>query len=454
MTIPTNPELNYVHTNEVTGVSYLWNGERWIIIRETGPEYVLQDVFDADQTRQDSELAAESEARIAQDEIHEAEINTLEFKLDQLMGLTFKGVYEFKIESDCQALFEQCVFDCGQDYTCITNCTRVQAECNADKVRPGYFEAVDPDNNFDHLAVIIISKADKEGIEVDWAGVLDKDDYLEVDHMVEGQPDKTNYGLYRIREEPELGTNSNGEEVYTLQLQFLQGEGLMYEGELYEIRGINAAEGINPEELGDFLTKEEAANTYLKLTGGTLTNSFKIQRGADKTHAQWKIQPNGGTDYATNIYNLEGPMRFRTSHTGNEGDAKNSHIILDPDVANGGANPITKIWKLATPTADDMAANKGYVDTQIAANSSTYDLPTATTSVKGGVKAAQTSGTYVGCTIMSGQHIGVQESTNTTKGVNFKGQACVTNSSTPTASSYVQGQLVFSTGSNSLFIKT
>ena len=105
---------------------------------------------------------------------------------------------------------------------------------------------------------------------------------------------------------------------------------------------------------------------YLKLTGGTLTNSFKIQRGEDKTHPQYKISPNGGTDYATNIYTLEGQMRFRTSHNESESDAKGSHIVLDPDIANSGANPSTKIWKLATPTSNDMAANKKYVDDTVA----------------------------------------------------------------------------------------
>ena len=152
---------------------------------------------------------------------------------------------------------------------------------------------------------------------------------------------------------------------------------------------------------------------YLRLTGGTLSNSFKIQRGEDKTHPQWKISPNGGTDYATNIYNLEGQMRFRTSHNQSEGDAKGSHIVLDPDVANDGANPTTKIWKLTNPTADDMAANKAYVDSKVP--------PT---------------------------------STNNTIGVNYKGQACVTNQSTPPAEQYHQGALIFSTSTNSLYIRT
>ena len=151
---------------------------------------------------------------------------------------------------------------------------------------------------------------------------------------------------------------------------------------------------------------------YLQLTGGTLSSSLRIQRGAEKTHPQYKISPNGGTDYATNIYTLEGQMRLRTSPSANESDASGSHIMLDPDVAGGGANPQTKIWKLATPTSNDMAANKGYVDGR------------------------------------------TPDATNLVKGVTYKGQACVTGNSTPDASSFSQGQLVFSTSSNSLYIRT
>ena len=273
-------------------------------------------------------------------------------------------------------------------------------------------------------------------------------------------------------------------------------------------------------------------------------------------------------------------MRFRTSHNDSEAAAKNSHIILDPDVANDGANPTTKIWKVVTPTSDDMAANRGYVDskvgdylplaggtltgqlkierpgggshlivkkdgdvtltiwadgsvqttredfdddhlvswgyvkeileeymklqgtnqtggefkitnggktyvhvqtnnklglynvqepaeahhaatrnyvdTQISANSgSDYTLPTATVQDLGGVKIAASGGTWVGATrINDSGTIGVVQSSNVTKGVNYKGQACVTGNSTPNASDYQQGCLIFSTATNSLYVRT
>ena len=99
-------------------------------------------------------------------------------------------------------------------------------------------------------------------------------------------------------------------------------------------------------------------------------------------------------------------------------------------------------------------ATEQYVDDAVAAGGGLTELPTASTSTKGGVKAGTTSGTYVNCTKMNGETIGVVQSSNVSKGVNYKGQCCITSNSTPTASEYQQGCLVFSTSTNSLYIRT
>jgi hypothetical protein len=233
-----------------------------------------------EQAAQDQALQDEIDARAQRDLLHDAEIDTLEYKLDALLGLTFRGTYEFKHEADCDATYLTCMNAAGSDVNAQQACTRDYVSCEQDKVRPGYFEAIDPDDQFDHLEQIVISKSDGSGVEVDWAGVLNAGDYLEVDHVFAGSLDKTNYGLYRIEEEPEVSTNAYGEDVYTMKLQFLQGDGVMLEGEKYEIRGITAAEGVNPEELGDFLTKDQAAATYLPLSGGTLTGTLNMDGSA------------------------------------------------------------------------------------------------------------------------------------------------------------------------------
>ena len=100
----------------------------------------------------------------------------------------------------------------------------------------------------------------------------------------------------------------------------------------------------------------------LKKTGGTITGSLNFQRG-DKEHKQFKVAPNGGSDYATNIYNLNGgQMRLRSSHTSSENDHVGSHIVLDP---NGGT-PETKLYHLAEPVQGHMAVSRDYLDQKIA----------------------------------------------------------------------------------------
>ena len=112
----------------------------------------------------------------------------------------------------------------------------------------------------------------------------------------------------------------------------------------------------------ELATEEHVSNNYLSIGGGTLTGVLQFNRG-NKDNYQFKISPNSGSDFATNIYSVSnGQMRFRTSHTSNEGDNIGSHIVLDP--ANGA--PTTKIYKVVTPTADDMAANKAYADSKVA----------------------------------------------------------------------------------------
>ena len=124
-------------------------------------------------------------------------------------------------------------------------------------------------------------------------------------------------------------------------------------------------DGYATEQYVDDAFTDANLDQYLKKTGGTLTSSLKFQRGDEKTTPQWKIAPNGGTDYSTSIYSLnDGQMRFRTSHTEDEGKHVGSHIILDP---NGGT-PETKIYHLVTPTREDHAVNKQYVDDKVASS--------------------------------------------------------------------------------------
>ncbi len=377
-------------TDEKYLTLFVYTGTTWV---EASPpvsldDYVKTDDFEADQDRQD------------------AEIKTIEFKLDALVGLQFKGVYTFKVDADCEAAYLACLAAAGGDMDAVQQCRREPVAVENGKVSSGTFEGVDPDGQFGPLTAIVIHKTAKGGEELEWESLVKAGDYLEIDHQGADGLDKQNYGLYRVAADPVEATNASGEAVYDIELEFLQGSGVLVAEDDYEVRGINQAEGVNPDELTMFLTKS-----------GTQI--------LDK--AQWKLQQKDAGDNTRNFIEIHN---------------SNMKLFHVQDCTDG---------------SDAWAANKGYVDTQIAANKGTdYTLPTATTSTKGGVTSATNSGTYVPCTKMAntGSTIGVVQSTNTTQGVNYKGQACVTGNSTPNASDYKQGALVFSTSTNSLYIRT
>ena len=146
-------------------------------------------------------------------------------------------------------------------------------------------------------------------------------------------------------------------------------------GKTIEIKGVadpvDNRDAVNLQYLNGqpFVTETDVQNAidtenvHLRLSGGTLTSSIGFKRGS-KDNVQLKITPNDGDNYATNISSLYGgQLRFRTSAAA-ESQNVGSHIILDPN--NG--DPQTKIYKVVTPTANDHAANKQYVDEKVASS--------------------------------------------------------------------------------------
>ena len=124
-------------------------------------------------------------------------------------------------------------------------------------------------------------------------------------------------------------------------------------------------------------------------------------------------------------------------------------------MAGDGANQTTKIYKVPLPYRDDMVASKAYVDQEVAAGGggTDYTLPTASTGTKGASKQ-QRQAAPMSAAKMNGEVMGVVQSTSSVRGVNYKGQACITSDSTPNAANFQQGALIFSTSTNSLFIRT
>jgi hypothetical protein len=167
---------------------------------------------------------------------------------------------------------------------------------------------------------------------------------------------------------------------------------------------------------------QDQVDLRLPLSGGVLTGGLSFERG-DKDYNQFKISPNGGIDYNTNIYSLYGgQMRLRTSHTENEADY-NTHIILNPDENY----PETKIYNVVTPTQDHMAANKEYVDEAVATVGGGSSVPVGTVVMWFGTNAPsgwlKCDGSSFNTTTYSALHTHLGSVPNYTSGTlpNFQG---------------------------------
>lgn len=305
------------------GITYTYRSGKWMM-KSYGEEinlssYVQQDVFDADQSRQDATIAGEA----AINETQTDQINLIETQIQLLAKAQAVGKWKYVRNISGTSIRPP-----------ATTTFYGTHQTSADTVLRDWID----------LRLLMVNKTDLEGTEYTFINFEegDKIEILATDGTsacygtLTNNPTQETYGNMIIAVERANGGPRDDKE-YILSV-------------------------YRPGAVSGDVDLDVLDERYLRLTGGTLQSSLKIQRGEEKTHAQYKISPNGGTDYATNIYNYEGQMRFRTSHTESDGDAKGSHIVLDPDVAGDGANPVTKIWKVVTPTSGDMAANRDYVD--------------------------------------------------------------------------------------------
>ena len=138
--------------------------------------------------------------------------------------------------------------------------------------------------------------------------------------------------------------------------QKVKAVGTGMDGAAYEIEHLSS---FDPSGLATMHYVDAQDALLMPKTGDTFTGPISFERGSKELGKQFSITPNTGNDYATNIYSLNnGEIRLRSSHTDKETDHVGSHIILRP---NGG-KPETRIYKVVTPTTDDMAASKRYVD--------------------------------------------------------------------------------------------
>lgn len=143
----------------------------------------------------------------------------------------------------------------------------------------------------------------------------------------------------------------------------------------------SSAQTLLLSDLGG-LSITDATNTYLPLTGGTLTGGLVAPDFNTQTN-------NNGTYYNLSIgYNSSPNLgNFIKSDSMNDTVAKGEPLTISATsvkfVGNDNTSNI-QLKGLAAPTEDTDAANKKYVDD----HSSSYTLPVATASVLGGVKAS------------------------------------------------------------------
>ena len=309
-------------------------------------------------------------------------------------------------------------------------------------------------NNFD---------AQTPSVEHGWADV-------EVGMILEllDKPD-SDYAIYEI-----TGKNP-GATVMSFDVAFIKGVGEATLGDRTRIKIFAKPTGGSLEDyvriagdtmtgtltMGNTLDMPAGADTdsptvtfKAKNSGGTIRQStLQVKSGANTLYASGAFRAGGAISAAGNLqYN--GSDRIKLASNSSMQELRvGSDVAMQWDSQYG----IRGIRAANSWGANGkfLAYSSSYGLEWVSPPSTSYSLPTANTSTKGGVTVwtASSSYTFVGCTKMSGTQIGVVQSTNTQRGVNYKG-ICAITSGTPTASSYQQGTMVFSTSTNAVYIRT
>ena len=332
MTIPTNPAPNEEWTNDATGVTYVWDGERWFIKPGEKEDLVTQDEFEQDQKRQDDDIEAGFDTQgqiliknIEQDNqlgVHSNQINALETQV-QLLAKASGGVWRYERNVSGTSPRPP-----GSSRFYGTHTAGVDTVLT----------------NWSDLRLLMVNKSDINGTDFVFTNfeVGDRVEIIATDASslcigtIETAATQDSYGNMIVSPDRTNGGPEEGKE-YLISV-FRPGE-----------------------EGGSSIDTDILDQRYYKKTGGTITGSFSINRG-EKPHPQYKITGNGGDNYATNIYTLgNGDMRLRTSHTSSEEDHVGSHIVLIPN--NG--DPQTKIYNVVE-AGENTAVPRSYVDEKVA----------------------------------------------------------------------------------------
>ena len=328
MSIPTNPSLNEEWTNDATGVTYKWDGERWYVVSNAKSdldslnEDLTKRIDDGEAVQEEiqetiSEALSKQSGILSEQEIQHDQINALETQIQLLAGVKAVGRWKYNRRIDGSSVRPPNIRTFyGTDVRDVST----------------------PLTSWENTNLLMINKTDLED-NVFTFSEFETGDKVEV-IAVDGS--SAVYGT--VTNDPNIDSYGN----FVIDVERWRG-GPVEDAE-YLISAYRPGSS-SPEVDLDILDQR-----YLTKTGGVMSGPLNFKKG-DKDNNQFKISPNGGEDYATNIYSFYGQMRFRTSHTNNEGDHVGSHIVLS---SNGGS-PETKIYHVVE-SGETGAVPKSYVD--------------------------------------------------------------------------------------------
>ena len=317
MTIPNNPGPGREWTNEVTGVTYRWDGERWFIVSSSDEDLIENFVTKVEFEGRRAENQEEHAEIEAEQGVQNNQINALETQVQLLAGVKAVGRWTYRRRVDSSPRPPNLRTFYGTDVRDIAT----------------------PLTSWENTNLLMISKTDLDDNTFTFS------DFEEGDKVEVIAKDGTSAVYGTVTNNPSIDSYAN----MVIDVERWRG------GPVEEAEYLISA--YRPGSSNGEVDLEILDQRYLIKTGDTMSAPLNFKRGSEKENVQFKISPNGGADYATNIYSFYGQMRLRTTHTNNEGDHVGSHIVLSP---NGGS-PETRIYNVVA-AGENTAVPKSYVD--------------------------------------------------------------------------------------------
>ena len=330
MAIPTNPSLNEEWTNDATGVTYKWDGERWFIITTSSGDldnYVTKVEFEGRRT-ENQEEHAEIEAEQG---VQNNQINALETQVQLLAGVRAVGRWTYR--------------------------RRVESNSPRPPATAAFYGTHKDDINtvllnWSDINLLMINKTDKDG------NVFTFSDFEEGDkvEVIASDGSSACYGTV---------TNNPSNDVYANMIVAVErsNSGPVEEAE-YLISAYRPGSSNGEVDLdildGRYLIRtgdEMDEDTYLAFPGGGV--KFYGENGPKKSVIY------NANDSVTQWTAYNGTSIKITARDGDPGNGRTYIDIRTPDSSGEqGADDgyRMKLYHVATPTEDFHGANKKYVD--------------------------------------------------------------------------------------------